>query len=289
MAAPDVAAMFRPITGITDAQATGGGREGAAMGVLDGRVACVTGGTRGIGRAIAEAFLEEGASVVINARNPEKAAETLAELDAGDRVHFIAGDVTRRDDCEAAVDGTVEHFGRIDILVANAGGAANHAPVAELTDEAMDLAMKWNFWHTFWTMRRALHHMIPQRSGRIMAMSSVEGKVGKPGISTYVTAKHAINGLTKSAAKEVGTLGITVNALCPGAIETDVMMAEGPGAAAAMGLTYEGLLDAFAQESAIKRLNEVEDVAAVAVLLASDAGAGITGSMISIDGGTSPY
>jgi 3-hydroxybutyrate dehydrogenase len=259
------------------------------MGLLDGRVACVTGGTRGIGRAIAEAFLEEGASVVINGRDPNKADKTLAEIGAGDRAHFIAGDITRREACDALVDGTVDRYGRIDILVANAGGAANHAPVAQLTDESMELALTWNFWHTFWTMRRALQHMIPQQWGRIITMSSVEGKVGKPGISTYVTAKHAINGLTKAASKEVGTLGITVNALCPGAIETDVMMAEGPGAAAAMGMTYEQLLDQFAQESAIKRLNEVEDVAAVAVLLASDAGAGITGSMISVDGGTSPY
>jgi 3-hydroxybutyrate dehydrogenase len=147
----------------------------------------------------------------------------------------------------------------------------------------------WNFWHTFWTMRKALNAMIPQSHGRILAISSVEGKAGKPGISTYVAAKHAINGLVKSAAKEVGTMGITVNALCPGAIETDVMAAEGPGAAASMGMTYQGLLDMFASESAIKRLNEVEDVAEVAVLLASAAGAGITGSLISIDGGTSPY
>ena len=138
-------------------------------------------------------------------------------------------------------------------------------------------------------MRRALNVMIPQQSGRIMAISSVEGKVGKPAISSYVVSKHAINGLIKSVAKEVGTLGITVNALCPGAIETDVMRSQGPGAAEAMGLTYEGLLDVFAQESAIKRLNEVEDVAAVALLLAGEAGAGITGSLISIDGGTSPY
>jgi NAD(P)-dependent dehydrogenase (short-subunit alcohol dehydrogenase family) len=138
-------------------------------------------------------------------------------------------------------------------------------------------------------MRAALNEMIPRGFGRIMAVSSVEGKVGKPAISPYVVGKHAINGLVKSAAKEVGTMGITVNALCPGAIETDIMKAEGPGAAQAMGLTYEGLLDLFAKESAIKRLNEVEDVAAVAVLLASDAGSGITGSMISIDGGTSPY
>lgn len=256
---------------------------------LKGRVACLTGGTRGIGLAIAKSFLEEGASVVINGRDVAKGQKSLAELGAGDNAHFIAGDAKVREDCEALVNGTVEHFGSIDILVANAGGASNHAPVAQLTDEAMADALQWNLWHTFWTMRSALNHMIPKGWGRIMAMSSVEGKVGKPGIATYVTAKHAINGLVKSAAREVGTMGITVNALCPGAIETDIMMAEGPGAAESMGITYEELLAMFAEESAIKRLNEVEDVAAVAVLLASDAGAGITGSMISIDGGTSPY
>jgi 3-hydroxybutyrate dehydrogenase len=259
------------------------------MGMLDGQVACITGGTRGIGRAIAEAFVAEGAKVVINGRSPEKGAAALAEMNAGDAVHFIAGDVKQREDCESLIDATVAKYGRLDILVANAGGAANHAPVAQLTDESMQDAFLWNFWHTFWTMRRALNVMIGQQSGRIMAISSVEGKVGKPAISTYVASKHAINGLIKSAAKEVGPLGITVNALCPGAIETDVMMAEGPGAAAAMGMTYEGLLNVFAQESAIKRLNEVEDVSAVALLLASPAGAGITGSLISIDGGTSPY
>jgi 3-hydroxybutyrate dehydrogenase len=259
------------------------------MGVLDGRVACITGGTRGIGLGIAKGFLDEGALVVINGRDAAKAEQTLDALGAGDRVHFIAGDVKQRESCEAIVDGTVDHFGRIDILVANAGGGTGHAPIVDLTDEAMQDALVWNFWHTFWTMRRAFHHMIPQEFGRVMSVSSLEGKVGKPGISIYVTAKHAINGLTKSAAHEVGTLGITVNALCPGAIETDIMMAEGPAAAASMGLDYQGLLDMFAQESAIKRLNEVEDVAAVATLLASDAGAGITGSLISIDGGTAPY
>jgi NAD(P)-dependent dehydrogenase (short-subunit alcohol dehydrogenase family) len=259
------------------------------MGVLDGRVACITGGTRGIGLAIARAFIDEGANVVINGRDAAKAAASIDELGAGDAVHFIAGDVKLREDCERIVEGTVEHYGRIDVLVPNAGGGSDYAPVAQMTDEAMQDAMLWNFWHTFWTMRTALNHMIPSEWGRIIAMSSVEGKMGKPAISSYVASKHAINGLCKSAAKEVGTLGITVNAVCPGAIETDVMMAQGPGAAEAMGLTYEGLLQTFAEESAIKRLNEVDDVAAVCVLLASDAGAGITGSMISIDGGTSPY
>ncbi len=259
------------------------------MGVLDGRVACITGGTRGIGLAIARAYLDEGAQVVINGRDAAKAQRSIDELEAGDRVHFIAGDVKIRTDCEAIVQGTVDHFGAIDVLVPNAGGGSNYAPVAQMTDESMQDAMLWNFWHTFWTMRAALNHMIPRGWGRIIAVSSVEGKMGKPAISSYVASKHAINGLCKSAAKEVGTLGITVNAVCPGAIETDVMMAQGPGAAEAMGLTYEGLLGVFAQESAVKRLNDPEDVALVAVLLASEAGAGITGSMISIDGGTSPY
>lgn len=259
------------------------------MGVLDGRVACVTGGTRGIGLAIASAFLAEGARVVINGRDPAKAERTVAELAAGDAVHFIAGDVKSRSDCEAVIDGTVEHFGRLDILVANAGGAADFAPIVDLPDEPLEDALRWNLWHSFWCMRRAFHHMIPQQSGRVINISSVEGKVGKPGMSSYVIAKHAVNGLTKSAAKEVGPLGITVNALCPGVIETDIVKEGGAGAAAAMGLTYDELLAQFASDSAIKRINEVEDVAHVAVLLASDAGAGITGSLISIDGGTAPY
>lgn len=259
------------------------------MGQLEGRVACITGGTRGIGRGIAEAFLAEGAKVVISGRSEEKGAQALAEMNAGDNAHFIAGNVLERESIEALVDSTVERYGRLDIVVPNAGGSTGAAPVASMTDEAMQETLVFNFWHSFWMSRHALKYMIPQQYGRIMYCSSVEGKMGKPGISHYVAAKHAINGLTKSLAQEVGTLGITVNALCPGAIETDTMKAEGPVAAASMGITYQAMLDWFAGESMIKRLNEVEDVALVAVLLASEAGAGITGSLLSIDGGTSPY
>ena len=153
----------------------------------------------------------------------------------------------------------------------------------------MEYALTVNLWSTLWSSRRALAHMIPQQWGRIINISSLEGKVGKPGIATYVTAKHAVNGLTKAMALEVGTVGVTVNALCPGAIETDMMKEEGTKAAESMGMAYEDLLNWFAQESSIKRLNDVEDVAMVASLLASEAGAGITGSLISIDGGSSPY
>jgi len=256
---------------------------------LEGKVAAVTGGTRGIGRAIAESFLREGAKVVINGRSEDKGQQALKEIDAGDALVFVAGDAKLREDCERVVDATVERFGRIDIMVNNAGGASNHAPVVDLTDEALDDALRWCLWSTFWCTRRSLHHMIPQRWGRIINISSVEGKCGKPGVATYVTAKHAINGLTKACAHEVGTLGITVIALCPGAIETDIMAEAGTQAAESMGMTYQELLDWFAKESATKRLCEVEDVAQVAVLLASDAGGGITGAQISIDGGTSPY
>ena len=259
------------------------------MGDLDGRVAVITGGTRGIGRAIAEAFLAEGAQVVITGTSAAKGAQAMDEIGRPDDVAFVQADAKQRADCEKAIDEAIARFGKVDIVVNNAGGASNHAPVADLTDEAFDDALRWNLWSTFWSSRHAVKPMIERGWGRIINISSLEGKVGKAGISSYVTSKHAINGLTKSMAQEVGTLGVTVNALCPGAIETDVMKQEGPGAAAAMGITYEDLLDHFAQEAATKRLMEVEDVAAVAVLLASDLGGGITGSLISIDGGTSPY
>jgi 3-hydroxybutyrate dehydrogenase len=263
------------------------------MGELSGRVAAITGGTRGIGRAIAEAFLRDGASVVINGRSAEKGEGAVAairrDLDVGDRVRFVQGDATVKADCERLIDEAVSTYGRIDMLVNNAGGSHNNAPVAQLTDEAMEYALTVNLWSTLWCSRSALAHMIPQQWGRIINISSLEGKVGKPGLATYVTAKHAVNGLTKAMSQELGTLGVTVNALCPGAIETDMMKEEGTKAAASMGMAYEDLLDWFAQESAIKRLNDVEDVAMVASLLVSEAGAGITGSLISIDGGSAPY
>ena len=120
--------------------------------------------------------------------------------------------------------------------------------------------------------------------------SSVEGKLGKPGIPGYTATKHAVNGLVKSAASEVGTLGITVNTILPGIIETDVARETGPDSAVAMGVgTYDDLITMFSSESAIKRPNTVEEVAAVAVLVASDAAKNMTGCMFPVDGGTMPY
>jgi 3-hydroxybutyrate dehydrogenase len=131
--------------------------------------------------------------------------------------------------------------------------------------------------------------MLPQKSGRIINISSVEGKHGKPAIPAYVTCKHAMIGLTKAIAKETGTSGVTCNAICPGLVWTDVLVATGPDSAREMGLTFEQMVDQFAQETALKRISTVEEVAAVAVLLASDVAAGITGSAYNVDGGTAAY
>jgi 3-hydroxybutyrate dehydrogenase len=259
------------------------------MAELEGRVAAICGGTSGVGLAIAKAFAADGATLLVSGRRPAKGEAALAELDIGDRAQYIQGDGGVKEDCEELIAETVKRFGKIDILVNCAGGSENNAPVVDLTDEAMEFGLRVNYWSSFWLTRAALKHMIPQNYGRIMYISSVEGKVGKPGLAQYVVGKHAVNALTKCVAKEVGTLGITVNALCAGAMDTPMMQEAGPAAAESMGITYEDLLNWFAQESATKRLVTVEDCALVASLLVSEAGAGITGSMISIDGGTAPF
>jgi len=259
------------------------------MGALDGRVAAITGGTAGIGRGIAEAFLAEGASVALLGRNAEKGDKVLSELGAGDRAIFIAGDVMNNAESDAFVDQTKGHFGKVDILVNNAGGAAVLLPTVDMPFDDWAMTFQWNLHSTFVATKRALPGMIEQGWGRIINISSVEGKVGKPVVTAYVAAKHAINGLTKAVAKEVGTTGVTVNAICPGLVITDIVKDNGPNTAAAMGISFDEMVDLFAQEAAIKRPNTVEEVAHVAVMLASDLGSGITGALVSVDGGTSPY
>jgi len=257
---------------------------------LEGKVAAITGGTRSIGRGIAEAFLREGASVVINGRDAAKGQGALDEMGGGDRAAFFAGDAAKQETVEGLVDFAIDHFGQLDIMVLNSGGVQQTAPVFQMSDEEWQLEIDWNLNHVFWGMRRALQHMIPRQSGRVLVTSSVEGKLGKPGIPGYAATKHAVNGLVKSAAQEVGTLGITVNSILPGIIETDIVRSTGPESAVAMGLgSYDNMIALFCKESAIKRPNKVEEVAAAAVLLASDAARNITGCMFPVDGGTMPY
>jgi len=257
---------------------------------LDRRVAVITGGTRGIGRGIAEAFHAHGGTVVISGKSADKGAQAVDEMGGGDRIHFVACDVRNGAELDSLIDGAAERFGSIDILVNNAGGTDGFNLVHAMTDEAWQNALEWNINAVFRGSRRALNHMIERGWGRIINISSVEGKQGnKAAVSHYITNKHAINGLTKAVAFEYGQQGITCNAICPGAIETDIMKIAGPAAAAQAGISYEQFLDNYAQESAIKRLNTVDEVAAMALLLAGELGAGITGALLNVDGGTAQW
>jgi len=257
---------------------------------LAGKIAAVTGGSRSIGRGIVEAFLAEGACVALNGRDAEKGKRALEELDAGEHVLFVPGDVRSSSDVKRLVDAAADRWGRLDVMVNNAGGITEPAPIASLADEAWANDLLWNLTSVFYGMKHAFAHMLPRRSGAVITISSVEGKLGVPGMAGYAAAKHGIHGLTKSAAAEVGRMGITVNAICPGLILTDAVTQGGPSTAAAMGLSYDEMIErVFKAKTLTGELNRVEEVAAVAVLLASDAGRGITGSFFNVDGGQSPH
>jgi 3-hydroxybutyrate dehydrogenase len=257
------------------------------MGLLENKSAFVTGGSAGIGRAIVEAYLREGARVVVGSRNPDSGRKLLDELDAGDALHFVPTDVTRQSDVEALVDRTVALLGGLDVAVLNAGGVGTSAPILRMSDEEWRFELDVNLNHTFWGMRAALRHLTEQGSGRVITMSSIEGKHAKPGVAGYVANKHAINGLTKAVAKEVGTSGVTVNAICPGLVLTDLPRSrEGQG----LGVgSFQAVIDIYSREAALQRPVTVEEVAAAAVFLASDGASGITGTLLSVDGGTAHY
>jgi NAD(P)-dependent dehydrogenase (short-subunit alcohol dehydrogenase family) len=257
---------------------------------LKGRVAVVTGGSRGLGRGIAEAFLGAGAQVAISGRSAEKGRVAVAEMGGDTPVLFVEGDARVQADVEGLVDAAIAQFGHVDILVNNAGGSSGFAEVAELSDEAWREAQDWILSSTFWATRRALPSMVAGGWGRIINIGSVEGKfVQKPMASHYATFKHAVIGFTKAVAVEYSPKGITANTICPGAVETDLMQTVGRSAAEAAGVSYEDFLGGYAADALTKKINTVEEIAAMALLLASNAGAGITGTAINVDGGTSPY
>lgn len=254
---------------------------------LTGKVAAITGGTRGIGRGIADAFLEAGASVSLNGRSPEKGAQALKEMNTPDRTAFFAGDVKQREDVESFIQQTIKRFGQVDILVNNAGGSSGFALVEDLSEEAWQEAAAWILHSCFWATKAALKDMRKRNWGRVINISSVEGRqANKATASHYITFKHAMNGFTKAVAFEYGEMGITSNAISPGAVETDLMKETGPVAAESMGLTYEQFKDNYAQESSVKRLNTVDEVSGLALYLVSDLGGGVTGAIMPVDGGT---
>ncbi len=263
---------------------------GMGIAELEGKTAVVTGGSRGIGRGIAEAFVGAGANVVISGTNAEKGAKALEEMNGGPAVTFQRADARSKADTEALIDAAVATYGSVDILVNNAGGSSRFALVADLSDEAWTEASDWILNSAFWATRRALPSMTASGWGRIISISSLESKTMQtPMAAHYATFKHALNGFTRCVAVEYAEAGITANAICPGAVETDLMITVGADSAAAAGISYEQFLDNYAKQALTKRLNTVEEVAAVALLLASRAGAGITGTTINVDGGTAPY
>jgi NAD(P)-dependent dehydrogenase (short-subunit alcohol dehydrogenase family) len=259
-------------------------------GQLEGQVAVITAGSTGIGFAIAKAFVGEGASVVLANRSEEKGAHALERLNVGDRATFKQTDVLERAQVDALIDFAVEKYGTIDILVNAAGGSDGWAMIDSLSDEAWQKAFDWNCASAFWATRRALATMLPKKYGRIINISSIEGKhASKMAVSHYIMGKHAMNGLTKATAAEYAQQGIRCNAICPGPIETELMQEAGAQVAAAAGISYEQFLDEFAQDTLTKELNTVEQVAGMALLLAGPLGNGLTGTLFNVDAGTVPY
>lgn len=254
------------------------------------RVALVTAATSSLGRAMAEALLADGFLVVISGRSEARGRQAAAEMDASGRASFVACDALDQAQNEAMIDTVLDRHSRLDVLVNNAGGSSGFAPVHELSDEAWMQAFHWNVSSAFWTVRRAVPAMLANGFGRIINISSVQGKqANRSNASHYVTFKHALNGFTKAVALEYGRAGITCNAICVGAVETDLMRAAGPEAAAAAGISYDQYKQRYADAAMTGRLNTADEVAGMARLLASDAGAGITGALLNVDGGTCSY
>ncbi len=242
---------------------------------LQGKVAIITGGSRGIGRATAEAFLREGAAVVFtasNQANADKAAASLREAFPGSDVMGISPNLAELEDVRKAFAQVLERFGRVDILVNNAG-ASDSTPFQSYTEEQFDKIMDLNVKGVFNATRAIVETMVEQGSGVILNTSSMVSRYGQPSGIAYPTSKFAINGMTLSLARELGPKGIRVNAVAPGITETDMMKA-----------VPKHLVDPLIAQIPLRRLGQPEDIANAFVFLASQEASYITGVVLSVDG-----
>ena len=239
---------------------------------LKGKVALVTGGSRGIGQAIAQSLAEGGAHVAVAARNEARAQETAAAL-PGEGHRGYAVDVADSNSVDRVVKAIETEMGSLDILVNNAGVTRDNI-LLRLKDEDWDAVLDTNLRGAFNTVRAATRGMMKRRDGRIINITSVVGITGNKGQANYAASKAGLVGLTKSAARELASRGILVNALAPGYVETD-MTAELPEAA------REGLLE----QIALGRLGQPGDIAGVVRFLAGPAAGYITGQVLVVDGG----
>ena len=252
--------------------------------VLAGRIAVVTGGGRGIGRAIALGMAGEGATVVVSSRTQEQLDAVVAQIkDAGGQGLAVVADAADESQARSPVVAATSEFGGVDILVNNVGGSSggNHDPFSGDAEAFMG-TLRLNLISAFWTSQEALIPMREQGYGRIINIGSGASKRAAASVG-YTAAKHGLVGLTKQLAMAAAPHGITVNCLCPGWTNTALVDFERLGAA--KGITAaEAEAEAHA-ESAQRRILEPEELVPMAALLASEAGGGITGQVISVDGG----
>ncbi|MBL4937669.1 3-oxoacyl-[acyl-carrier-protein] reductase [Clostridium sp. YIM B02515] len=243
--------------------------------MLTGKVAVVTGAGRGIGRAIALKLSKLGASVVINYRSSIKEAQELIDeiKSNGGNAEAVQGDVSSLEDAEKVIKFAVEKFGRLDILVNNAG-ITKDTLLLRMKEEDFDKVLEVNLKGVFNCTKHASAIMLKQKSGRIINISSVIGLIGNAGQANYAAAKAGIIGFTKSIAKELGGRGITVNAIAPGFISTD--MTE---------VLSDKVKEKLLENVPLRKLGSPEDVANLAGFLASDNASYITGQVINVDGG----
>lgn len=241
---------------------------------LAGKVAVVTGGTRGIGLAIARLLAEDGASVVVSGRDAARLDAAVKELEAlGAPVLGIAADAARREDVDRLVEATRERFGRIDVLVNNAGMTRDQLLV-RMKDDDWDQVLDTNLRGVFLMVRAVGKVMMRQKGGRIISIASTAGAMGNPGQVNYSAAKAGVIGLTKAAARELAHWNILVNAVAPGLIETDM--------AAAMPAEAR---EAMIQQVPLKRIGQAREVAEVVRFLAGEGASYITGQTIHVNGG----
>ena len=243
---------------------------------LTGKVALVTGGSKGLGKAMARGFVEAGADIVISSRHASELEQALPEILSGtnSRGRWFVADMTNRADVDQLAASALEAMGRVDILVNNAGSNVPQA-VDEITDDKWDQIVELNLTSCMRLTRLLVPQMKSRNWGRVIHISSVMGLTSKPGRSSYSATKAALIGMARAMALDLGPFGITVNCLAPGPFLTDLPAS----------VLSPAELETFASRTAVNRWADPRELAGPALLLASDAGSYITGTTLLVDGG----